>query len=97
MSGDVLLAENDWVDALSVIPNSQTPAVFTVSEVYLDSSGICMTHCISQRLHSNPIHLVTNHGVEGPRCSLNLNTQLGIRFSCGAIQKVLAEFAYRLP
>jgi hypothetical protein len=29
MSGDVLLAENDWVDTLSVIPNSESQAVFT--------------------------------------------------------------------
>ena len=96
MSRDVLLAENDWVDTLSVIPNSQSQTVFTVSEVYLDSSSICMTDRIAQGLHSNPIYLVTNDGIEGPRCSLNLNTKLGTRFSSGAAQKVLAEFAYRL-
>ena len=56
-----------------------------------------MADRISQGLHSDPIYLVTNDGIEGPRCSLNLNTELGTRFSCGATQKVLAEFAYRLP
>src|SRR5580692_11837551 len=93
MSGDVVLTENDWVDALSVIANSHLQAVFTVSDVYLDSSGICVTDRISQGLHTNPIHLVTNDGIEGPRRSLNMNTQLGTRFSCGAAQEVLAEFA----
>ena len=97
MSGDVPLAENGWVNTLSVIPNSELQTVFTVSDVYLDSSSICMTNCVAQGLHSNPIYLVTNYGIEGPRCSLNLNTKLGTRFSGGATQKVLAEFAYRLP
>ena len=60
MSGDLLLAENDWVDTLSIIPNSESQGVFTVSDFYLDSSSICMTDRISQGLHSNPIYLVTN-------------------------------------
>jgi hypothetical protein len=93
----VLLAEKDWVDTLSVIPNSEPQAVFTVSEVYLDSSSICMTDRIAQGLYSNAIYLVTSYGIEGPRCSLNLNTQLGTRFRGGVTQKVLAEFADGLP
>jgi hypothetical protein len=97
MAGGVLLAENDRVDALSVIPNPQSQAAFTVSDVYFDSSRIRMTDRISQGLHSNPIYLVPNDGIEGPWCSLDLNTKLGTRSRCGDSQKVLAEFAYRLP
>src|ERR1700742_3045821 len=96
MSGNLLLAENDWVDAFSVIPDSESQVVFTVSEFDLDSSSMCVTDSISQGLHSNPKYLVTKDGTEGQRCSLNLNTQLGTRFTVDATQKLLAEFAYRL-
>jgi hypothetical protein len=55
MSGDVLLCKNDWVDALSVIPNSESQGVLTISDVYLDSSSICMVDRISKGFHSNPV------------------------------------------
>ena len=96
MAGDVLLAENDRVDTFSVIANAEPQAVFTVSEVYLDSSSICMTDRIAQGLYSNAIYLVTSDGIERPWCSLNLHAKLWHRFRGGATQKVLAEFAYRL-
>src|SRR5277367_4665960 len=97
MSGDVLQPENDWVDALTVIPNSEPQAVVTVSDVYLDSSGIGMTDRIAQRLRSNPIDLITNHRTQRLRCSLDLNPKFGTGSSCGVTQKGLAEVAHRLP
>ena len=91
MSWPLLNCKDGWIDASSVISNSELQTLFVVSNLYLDSARPCLMHGIAYCLSRDPICFVANNRNEWCGHPLDLQMKFGECFRDCAAQHFPCE------
>lgn len=96
MSSGVAGGDNAWVDAFSIVTDSNSKLLLVVPDFHFDLRGLCVPDRIPHCFCRNAENFVPYHWVQISQCSFHLNAKFRGNLVRWAAEKFLAKISYRL-